>query len=371
MSGLEQCRFPVSCTPTTQTLFNRGVALLHDFWYEEAQRQFERILKADPACAMAHWGIAMSDFHQIWDRPDAAGMSAGLARDAERAIAAARRERERAYIAALREFFDPKSRNIQAALMPIRPRWASYMQQFPGRCRRGCLLRALAAGSRVADRHQPASRTPGDGGADAAVAKYPDHPGLVHYIIHACDNPALAADGLAAANHYGEIAASGPHAVHMPGHIYARLGMWKQDIAANLASIEASKARGSPAREWDGWTSPTPTNSCCTRICRAARKRMARASSRRPTAASIAIESMPGMAARSLDGRNGSRTTERSCPSSMRWKRRDWNSASTLEPINGAPPDTQTQVYWARAIADGQLHQPDSRRVTTWLRTTL
>ena len=69
--------FPVSCSASVQSDFNRGVALLHDFWYEEARPQFERILKADPSCAMAHWGVAMGGFHQIWDIPDAAGMAAG------------------------------------------------------------------------------------------------------------------------------------------------------------------------------------------------------------------------------------------------------------------------------------------------------
>ena len=75
-------------------------------------------------------------------------------------------------------------------------------------------------------------------------AKYPDHPGVVHYIIHACDTPSLAPDGLAAAKHYGEIAASGPHAVHMPGHIFARLGMWQDSIDGNLRSVAAAKAEG-------------------------------------------------------------------------------------------------------------------------------
>ena len=79
--------FSVSCSPAVQDSFNRGVALLHDFWYAEAQPQFERIAKADPTCAMAHWGIAMSVFHQIWDRPDDARHEAGLGRDSESAVA--------------------------------------------------------------------------------------------------------------------------------------------------------------------------------------------------------------------------------------------------------------------------------------------
>jgi hypothetical protein len=97
--------FSVSCAAAMQAPFDRGVALLHDFWYEEAQRQFEQIAKADPHCAMAHWGIAMSVFHQIWDRPDEAGVALGL-REMQAAHAyPARTARERAYVDALRIVF--------------------------------------------------------------------------------------------------------------------------------------------------------------------------------------------------------------------------------------------------------------------------
>ena len=89
-------------------------------------------------------------------------------------------------------------------------------------------------------------------------AKYPDNPGVVHYIIHSCDNPAMAPDGLAASDHYGEIAPAGAHAVHMPGHIYARLGLWPQDITSQRASIDASERPKSAARA-ESWTNPTPT----------------------------------------------------------------------------------------------------------------
>src|SRR5579872_1851706 len=99
--------FPVSCAPSVQASFNRGVALLHDFWYEEAKPQFERILKTDPGCAMAHWGIAMSVFHQIWDRPDEAAMATGWREIQAAQARPAKTERERAYIAAVAQVFQP------------------------------------------------------------------------------------------------------------------------------------------------------------------------------------------------------------------------------------------------------------------------
>jgi len=106
--------FAVSCAPAVQTSFVRGVALLHDFWYQEAQRQFEGIAKADPNCAMAHWGAAMSLYHQIWDRPDDATVARGWREmQAARAHAAAS-AREREYVAALSDFYRPGRRDYQA-----------------------------------------------------------------------------------------------------------------------------------------------------------------------------------------------------------------------------------------------------------------
>src|ERR1700728_2885397 len=105
--------FTVSCAPAVQASFNRGVALLHDFWYAEARPQFERILKSDPGCSMAHWGIAMSVFHQIWDRPDEAARATGW-HELEAAEAhPAKTTREREYIAALADFYRPGAKDYQ------------------------------------------------------------------------------------------------------------------------------------------------------------------------------------------------------------------------------------------------------------------
>ena len=117
--------FPVSCLPSTQASFNRGVALLHDFWYSEAQRQFEAIVKADPTCAMAHWGVAMSEFHQIWNRPGESTMKSGWAEMQKAQTPAAKTERERAYIAALSDFFRPGKEDFQARIEAYSMRWAS------------------------------------------------------------------------------------------------------------------------------------------------------------------------------------------------------------------------------------------------------
>src|SRR5882757_2240544 len=107
---LGKVSFPVSCSPSVRAPFNRGVALLHDFWYDEAQPQFERIAKIDPQCAMAHWGIAMSSFRQIWARPDDEGMAQGWKEMQAARANPAKTARERGYIAALGGFFKPGKR---------------------------------------------------------------------------------------------------------------------------------------------------------------------------------------------------------------------------------------------------------------------
>ena len=215
--------FPVSCQASVQTGFNRGVALLHDFWYEEARPQFERILKSDPGCAMAHWGIAMSVFHQIWDRPDDAAMATGR-RELEAAEAQpAKTAREREYVSALAGFYQPGTQDYQTRIDAYSAAMGKLYAGQPDDVDAGAFyaLSLLAAESPTDTSLKPERSamtvlTP-------LWVKYPDHPGIVHYIIHACDNPPLAPEGLAAARAYGKVAPSGPHAVHMPGHIFARL----------------------------------------------------------------------------------------------------------------------------------------------------
>ena len=146
--------FPVSCLPSTQAPFNRGVALLHDFWYSEAQRQFEAIVKADPTCAMAHWGVAMSEFHQIWNRPGDGTMKSAWAEMQKAQTPPAKTERERAYIAALSDFFRPGKEDFQARIDAYSAAMGKLYEQVSG-CRLRRLLCALAAGGRASGRHQP------------------------------------------------------------------------------------------------------------------------------------------------------------------------------------------------------------------------
>ncbi len=347
--------FTVSCVPSVQAQFNRGVALLHDFWYEEARPQFERILQADPNCAMAHWGLAMSGFRQIWDTPDAAGMAAGWREMQAAQATAAKTERERQYIAALSEFFKPGKDVYQSRIEAYAAAMGTLYAHFPQDVDAGAFYAlALLAALRpddlsLAQQHK----------ALAVLAplssRYPDHPGLLHYIIHACGNPALVSQGLPAAQRYGALAASGAHAVHMPSHIIARLGMWQEDIQANLASVAASHA--AEARHENQWMDQFHADDFLSyAYLQIGEDERARAVVAESAAALAHHAAMPNMA-------NDSFMTpvlanfRMKLPMFFALERHDWMAAAKLEPTAG-PPRSQTQVYWGRAIADGHLRRP-------------
>src|SRR6201994_3028223 len=221
---LGRVSFSTSCSSRSQAAIERGVALLHSFGYTTAQMQFEAIAKDDPSCAMAHWGIAMTQFPELWQHPDEAQSKRGEAEMAKaRTLAAPPAKitpRERAYIDALSAFFDPAKTSFEQRANAYETKMNALHATFPDDVE-GAAFDALS---------MLASVPPGDTSLThehealailvPLFASHPDHPGLAHYIIHTCDTPALAPDGLAAAREYAKIAPSSPHALHMPRHIF-------------------------------------------------------------------------------------------------------------------------------------------------------
>lgn len=349
--------FPVSCAPAVRANFNRGVALLHDFWYEEARPQFERIVKSDPDCSMAHWGVAMSIFHQIWDRPDEATMATGRSEMAAAQEHPAKSTREREYIAALADFFKPGKDDYQTRIDAYSKAMSKLYAAHPDDVDAGAFYAlSLLAAEDPSDTSLKQERK----AMTVLVplwAKYPDHPGLVHYIIHACDNPSLAQDGLAAARAYGKVAPSGPHAVHMPGHIFARLGLWQEDIAANSASVEASRV--AEAHHENGWMDQFHSDDFLVyAYLQSGQEDKARATVAEANTAISHYSSMPDMTPDNyMAGMFPYYRTK--LPLFVTLETRDWVKALDLQPIKDAPPETQLQVYWARTIAAGRLHRKD------------
>ena len=346
--------FPVSCSPSLRAQFVRGVALLHDFWYQEAQRQFEQVARRDPDCSMAHWGIAMSVFHQIWDRPNEAATATGRREMQVAREHPAKTARERAYVAALGGFFLADTGDYQSHIDAYAAAMGRLYQDYPGDTDAGAfyalaLLAASAPNDTSLTQEHKALAV-----LNHLFAKFPDHPGVVHYIIHACDTPSLAPDGLAAARHYGEIAASAPHAVHMPGHIFSRLGMWQDDIDVNAASVAASHA--AEARGQSGAMDQFHSDDFLLyAYLQSGQDSKAREVLGSSAAALVHFESMPEMGENYMTGMFPYYRTK--LPIIFNLEMRDWKSAAAIEPISGAPPETQTLTYWARTVAAGHLRQ--------------
>lgn len=231
--------FPTSCRPEVGGAFTRATALLHSFGYEQARKGFEDVARRDPKCGIAHWGIAMTYYHPIWAPPTAADLAAGRAAAEKAAEVGANTDRERAYIAAIGAFYrepDPRSR-AQA----FRQAMEDVSRRFPdddeAAIFHALTLLATAPPSDATFANQKKAAEV----LNRLLPRHPDHPGIAHYVIHSFDYPALAKEALPAARAYAKIAPSSPHALHMPSHIFTRLGLWRESIASNLDSAAAGR----------------------------------------------------------------------------------------------------------------------------------
>jgi len=235
--------FPDGCRPAVHARFERAVALLHSFWYEEAARTFAAVGEADSTCALAEWGMAMSTLHPLWTPPTPEEQAAARLH-AARAVALSRPgTRPRAYAEAIAAYYRGDG-------VPDRTRLAAYERAMAGVARRwpadeeARIFHALAlialgqldAGDSTYARQREAGRI-----LEPLFRRHPDHPGLAHYLIHAYDSPPLARRGERAADRYAAIAPSVPHAQHMPSHIYTRIGAWDKAIASNRRSVDAAR----------------------------------------------------------------------------------------------------------------------------------
>ncbi len=250
-----KAEFEISCAPSVREDFDLALELLHSFEYDESEKIFSKIIDKDPSCSMAFWGIAMCNLHLLWTAPNLAELQKG-----SRAIEIAKAHtnpssRESAYIHALGEYYkdwertDPTARNerFEKAMENLS---ASYPSD-----KEASIFYALAliAAADPADKSYKKQRRAGS----ILFALYPlqpDHPGIIHYIIHAYDYPGLAEQALPEARRYATVAPSSAHALHMPSHIFTRLGLWDECIQSNQVSIAAAKCYAQAAGikgHWD------------------------------------------------------------------------------------------------------------------------
>jgi tetratricopeptide (TPR) repeat protein len=232
--------FPSSCAASVDKPIERGVAMLHSFWYEEAEKEFVQIEKDDPQCAIARWGVAMSLWHQLWNHPDLSTLERGEA-ELKKAHDLRASSRERDYISALSVFYAHPTRPYQKRVTAYSKAMEKASQRNPDDHEAAAFYALSLLASEPDNDKTNASRKKAAAVLEKLFAVDPNHPGVAHYLIHTYDKPDMAQLGLPAARKYASLAPAAPHALHMPSHIFARLGLWQDDIDSNVASIAATQ----------------------------------------------------------------------------------------------------------------------------------
>ncbi|HEY2351454.1 MAG TPA: tetratricopeptide repeat protein [Candidatus Acidoferrum sp.] len=230
----------------------KGVALLHSFQYRESENAFKAAAELDENCAMAQWGKSMALYHQLWDFPQKHTLEEGLASIEQAQKLGAPTARERGYIAAAAAFYegDPKRSHVQRT-MAYSEALARLHAQSPEDVEASAFYALSLVSLADEDVDVMANRRKAIAILQPLFREHPDSPGVAHYLIHATDRPELAPEGLAAARAYAKIAPDSSHALHMPSHIFTRLGLWQESIASNIAATaaaaHASEMHQSPA----------------------------------------------------------------------------------------------------------------------------
>ena len=245
--------FETSCNEVAQRRFNRAMRYQHSFWYDQAKEIFEEVLKADPTCAMAQWGIALTFLNNPHIAIPAANLAPGLAAIQQAKAMNAKTERERDYINALAHMYVDHDKlthreRITAFLKAMEALAAKYPNDDEAQIAYAITLNASASPS---DKTY-AQQNRGVSLLEPISKRLPQHPGVIHYLIHLYDYPETAYKGLEAAQRYAKIAPAAPHAQHMPSHIYTRVGYWKESIASNEASAKAARADKEAANQLHG-----------------------------------------------------------------------------------------------------------------------
>jgi len=352
-----QVHMPISCAASVQAPFERGIALMHSFWYEEAVKQFQAIATSDPQCAMAQWGLAMAEWRPFWDGLPDDRRKAGVAEIDKATALNAKTDRERRYIAALSGYLhadhgDPAQNDkaLHAYDDAMSALHTAYPDDVEATAFYGLALSASIDPTKdpVADaRKALAVLEPG-------FRAHPDHPGFAHYIIHTCDSPQLAREALPAAEKYASIAPSSAHALHMPGHIFARLGMWQKDIDSDEASVHASES--AEQHHLGGITHQIHAYEFLIyAYLQVGQDEKARVLMTRMRALGEHMMAMPGMD----DMKDAGHSLDNELRAVYAMEMHQWDVLAHLRPAPGSKPYEGSAIYWGKAVAAG--HTSDAK----------
>jgi tetratricopeptide (TPR) repeat protein len=350
--------FETSCTAPAQAQFNRAVALLHSFEFPRAVDAFSATLTADPSCAIAEWGIALSR----WTNPFAVGIRGpAILKQGRDAVEHARTigaktERERAYIDAVAKLYiDADTTEQRVRVTAYRDAMAKLAATYANDMEATIFYAlSLTAAASPTDTTFADQRKAGEM-LERLIVNHPDHPGLAHYIIHSYDAPPLAAQALDAARRYAKIAPSAPHALHMPSHTFTRLGYWQESIESNTAAGDAAKRDNAVGEELHTMDYRTYAY-LQTAQDRAARRML----DALPEAASRFNPNAPGSAAPPVAGFYATAAI----PARYALERGAWADAIKLEPHPSTFPYTEALTHFARAIGAGRIGDASTARAS-------
>jgi tetratricopeptide (TPR) repeat protein len=332
---LGNVNFPTSCDRQVQAQFDRAVAMLHSFWFQQGEKAFREVLERDPSCAIANWGIAAILIGNTF----AGGATVEDARKAKEAIQrghliGAKTERERFYIEAISEYWDRFSdRPHSARMKSLADAFEVVAKRFPKDDEAQIFYAIYLTATQSPNDKTFADTLKAAQILEPQFKKHPDHPGVAHYLIHSYDYPPIADKGLTAAKRYAEIAPSAPHALHMPSHIFTRVGAWQASVATNRRSADVSMAEKEPGGGLHAMDYMVYAD------LQLARDKDAGAVLER---------------ARSLTGINpnnlGSAYALAAIPARIPLERGLWKDAMQLEPRPSKFPYTEAITYFARAL---------------------
>jgi tetratricopeptide (TPR) repeat protein len=343
---LGRVHFQTSCTPQAQEKFDRGLAMVHSFVYPDSVQAFTEAAAADPQCAIAYWGIAISHRPNPLILPLAAAVLKNGWEAVEKGNAiGAKTERERDWLAAIELYYKDYDKVDQTTRgLAYEKAMEQLMQKYPDD-QEAAIFYALALNETALHSDKTYAKQLKAGAIlEKVAATLPEHPGVLHYLIHTYDYPPLAQRGLDAANKYARVAPAAQHAQHMPAHTYSMLGLWPQSVESNIKS--RLRAQEQAARLWPGVTHPSEPHHL--------------------DFAEYALLQMgkEGHAKQLRDDSNaikklgfeflGSYTGLAAVPARFALERQAWNEAATLEPRGSQFPQAEAITYFARAIGSAR-----------------
>jgi hypothetical protein len=339
---LGRVSFKVSCAPRVAHDFERSVALLHSFAYAASEHSFRQVVAADPKCAMAHWGIAMSYYHQLWSPPTPAELRDG-ALEIRQAGALMASPRERRFIAAAAAYYADPAQAPRLRAKAYAEAMAEAARSSPKDTETQVFYALSLIATAPPEDAMHANQKRAAAMLEPVYRTQPDHPGAAHYLIHAYDSAELAPRGLAAARAYSKIAPSAPHALHMPSHIFTRLGLWDDSIASNTAARAAAHDQGDQGEELHAMDYLTY----------AYLQRGRTADAERVVAQ---LRTMGATAGQGSDFKIGYAAT--AMPVRLAIERHAWGDALDLHTLPGSAPHVAAIVFWARAMANARGGHP-------------